>query len=140
MSSIRLHPEHGVNPTVSQCFFCGKTKNELALLGASYRGQAPRQMVLNYDPCEECQTNMARGITLIECEQSYTPLNRPAIKEGLYPTGSWCVLKEDAVKRIFKGAPMLDDVLRYRKTFVEVGVLKKLGVLDKQEGTKAEGQ
>lgn len=33
MSSIKLSPKHGVNPTIPVCFFCGKPKNEIALMG-----------------------------------------------------------------------------------------------------------
>lgn len=27
--SITLHPKYGLNPTMSQCFFCGKSKDVL---------------------------------------------------------------------------------------------------------------
>lgn len=33
MSSIKISPKHGVNPTIPVCFFCGKPKNEIALMG-----------------------------------------------------------------------------------------------------------
>lgn len=44
MSSVRLHPKYGVNPTIPTCFWCGKDKNEIALLGAAYKEEAPMHM------------------------------------------------------------------------------------------------
>lgn len=53
--SIRLHPEHGLNPTLCTCFWCGEDTGEIALLGATYNGEAPMHMVLNYEPCAACK-------------------------------------------------------------------------------------
>lgn len=33
MSGVKISPKYGVNPTIPCCFFCGKPKNEIALLG-----------------------------------------------------------------------------------------------------------
>ena len=33
MDSILLSPKHGVNPTIPVCFWCGREKNEVALMG-----------------------------------------------------------------------------------------------------------
>jgi hypothetical protein len=35
---MRLHNEYGLNPTIPICFFCGESKDEVALLGANYKG------------------------------------------------------------------------------------------------------
>lgn len=32
-NSIRLSPKHGLNPSISVCFFCGEDKNEIILPG-----------------------------------------------------------------------------------------------------------
>ena len=32
-NSIKISQKHGVNPTIPICFWCGKEKNEIALLG-----------------------------------------------------------------------------------------------------------
>ena len=66
--NIKLSPKHGVNPTISICFYCGAEKNEIALLGkigGKNDLEAPRKTVLNYEPCEKCAEIMAKGITLI---------------------------------------------------------------------------
>ena len=44
--SLRLHPNHGLNPTIPLCFLCGKEKNEVVLLGSSYKKEAPKNMLL----------------------------------------------------------------------------------------------
>lgn len=33
MNGIEISPKHGLNPTIPVCFWCGKEKNEIALLG-----------------------------------------------------------------------------------------------------------
>ena len=40
--SLRLHPNHGLNPTIPLCFLCGKEKNEVVLLGSSYKKDSYR--------------------------------------------------------------------------------------------------
>ena len=64
--SIRLHPKFGLNPTIPTCFWCGKDKNELILLGAAFKEEAPRHMYLDYEPCDTCKDQMKLGVTLIE--------------------------------------------------------------------------
>ena len=31
--ALKLSPKHGLNPTISVCFWCGEEKDESALLG-----------------------------------------------------------------------------------------------------------
>lgn len=106
MSAIRLHREFGVNPTMPVCFWCGKDTGEIALLGAAYKGEAPRSMVMNYEPCVECKATMSLGICVAEA----TSDNKP--------TGRWVVVTEDCAKRLFEGWPMLENVLKLRRVHV----------------------
>lgn len=110
MSSIRLHPKHGLNPTMPVCFYCGKDTGEIALLGAGYRGEAPHKMIINKEPCEWCKGNMRRGIVLIEATGRTS--------DDCQPTGQYVVLTEDAARRMFI-EPMLTQVLRTRIAFVD---------------------
>ena len=80
--SIRLHSKYGVNPTIPQCFWCGQDKNEVALLGAAYKGEAPMHMVLDHEPCETCKQKFAQGILFFEVDDE--------------PTGRWVVIKRDS--------------------------------------------
>jgi len=118
MSSIRLHPKHGVNPTISQCFWCGAEKNELALLGAAYRGEAPRHMVLDYEPCDACQANFDKGIALLEATQAHG--------EAAKPTGRYVVATEDAVRRWFQPQETVEQILEARKAFIERDVFEQM--------------
>jgi hypothetical protein len=43
-------------------------------------------------------------------------------------TGGWCVVKEDAVRRMFSEGEMQESVLRYRMAFVEDGAWDELGL------------
>lgn len=118
MSSIRLSPKHGLNPTISTCFWCGQHKNELALLGRMKGdAQAPMSCVLNYEPCDTCKANMALGIALLEATTRPAG-DQPEIQAGVYPTGRWVVITEDACKRIFD-AEMVAACLKHRKAFME---------------------
>ena len=102
--SIRLHPKHGLNPTIPLCWWCGKTKNEVALLGAAYKGEAPREMLLDYLPCDDCRAVHKQGLLIIEALVS---------RAGDEPqrTGKWCVMKREAAARVFNvdtsGMPMI---------------------------------
>ena len=119
-NSIKLSPKHGLNPTVPVCFFCGKTKNEVAILGKINKqdDEAPSHMILDYEPCDECKKQMARGITLIGVTDKPVSKNQPPISKDEtgehYPTGDWCVVTEDCAKRLFTD-DILNDVLRVRK-------------------------
>jgi hypothetical protein len=62
---IPLHKEHGLNPSISLCFFCGKDK-EILLFGAKMKEEAPHQAVYNKEPCEDCKELMSKGVLLIE--------------------------------------------------------------------------
>ena len=130
MSNIKLSPKHGVNPTIPVCFFCGKDKNEIALLGHirqkdengnTIKGsdvEAPMRMVLDYEPCDECKRNMELGITIIDVIETEKSMNnKMEISKGVVPTGSWNVIKEETFTRIFAPASdeMKNAVLKKRK-------------------------
>ena len=109
--SIRLHSKYGVNPTISQCFWCGEDKNELALLGAAYKGEAPKHMVLSYEPCDTCKKNMALGVTLMEADKD--PGEDPK------PTGRWLVVREEVIRRLFTPESVAANVLTHRKAYLD---------------------
>ena len=106
---IKISPKYGVNPTIPVCFFCGEQKNEIALMG-KMKGdiEAPKNMVLDYEPCEHCKEQWDMGVPLIECvTSSFIDDDRPGISvdpatnELLYPTGRHCVVKIEAARRMF---------------------------------------
>lgn len=106
-NSIKLSPKHGVNPTIPVCFFCGKEKNEIALLGQigdRRKGEdfeAPKNVVLDYEPCEECKKKFAEGVLLIEVTNSPEVIGMPIAKDA-YPTGRYVVVRPEALIGDFK--------------------------------------
>jgi hypothetical protein len=113
--SIRLHSKYGVNPTIPVCFICGKDKNEVVLLGAAYKKEAPMHMCLDKEPCEECQKMMKMGVLLVSV-QNGTDQNNP------YRTGNICVLKQEAAKRLF------NNIGDSRVAFIEDEAWDKIGL------------
>lgn len=121
---IEVSPKYGLNPVIPVCFWCGKEKNEIALMGrvrkretrnTAYgtRGtrvvnddvEMPREVVLNYEPCDCCREQFNQGVHLVEVTP-HVDDERPAFtKDGkdtpLYPTGRFVVMKTEAVQRIF---------------------------------------
>lgn len=100
MSVLRIG-KHGVNPTIPVCFWCGEDKNEIALLGLNGGKEAKHRTVLDYTPCEKCQQDMAKGIAMLEMSRTPIQSDQPPVAPGAYPTGRWCVMKPEAVLRIF---------------------------------------
>ena len=113
-NSIRLHPTHGLNPTITTCFFCGKEKNEIALLGNAFKERAPMHMVLDKKPCDECKGLMAQGVMLISVRDGEH-------NDNPYRTGKIAVVKEEAAQKMFTG-------FKGRVAFVEDNVWKKIGL------------
>ena len=135
MSNIKLSPKHGVNPCVPTCFWCGKDKNEVALLGRLLDdAKAPHNAVMDYEPCDDCKAGMAQGITLVEAtDKPYR--DHPPMRENppAYPTGCWVVVTEDAMRRWLKPSEMLDDVLKQRRALLDPVTWDAIG-LPREEG------
>lgn len=159
MSSIKLHPEHGLNPTVVVCFWCG-ADHGLALLGAAYRGEAPRRMAMDYNPCEKCKARFEQGIVLVGVTEhgsdDRSPINAKWVTKGyagsrqgswetsnygeplLYPTGRYIVVSEDFVKRTFQPESVVAATLRTRQAFLDDAVLQKFVDSAKAQGCAGE--
>lgn len=96
--SIRVHPKYGLNPTVLQCYVCGEDKG-VALLGAAYKGEAPRTMCVDKEPCDKCKEYMKQGSILIEVRDGEKG-------EDPFRTGGFWVLKKEAAERLGITAPV----------------------------------
>lgn len=108
-NGIKLSPKYGLNPTMPVCFWCGKERGEIALMGRIGDGRkhedfkAPKHMVLDFEPCKDCKNNMAMGFTVIEATQTPNSISKMEMQKGVYPTGRFAVIKTEAAHRIFKG-------------------------------------
>lgn len=126
--SITLHPKYGVNATVPQCFWCGQDKNEVALLGAGYKGEAPRTMVIDYDPCAACEDRWAQGVVVIEATHEPNGQGQQPAVGSIYPTptGRYFVVTEEAVDKLFQPDKVREKVRRHRKAWLEPEAFNKL--------------
>ena len=128
--SIRLSENHGVNPTIPVCFWCGKEKNEIALLGR-LKGdmEAPRNALLDYQPCEECKKKWAKAIMLIGVTDTPKFSNQPPICMGngklQYPTGSCVGLTEHGVRSFFK-EDVQDEIIKSKSAFVDDSAVQRI--------------
>lgn len=118
---MKLSPKHGLNPTISVCFFCGQDKGEIIISGyLKGDAEAPKRAIANYEPCDECKKQMSRGTLVIEV--STEDNGAPHIQEGAWPTGRWCVIKHTACQHLFgevHDKVLLEDLV-YNKLFRDV--------------------
>ena len=120
MSGIKISPKYGVNPTIPVCFWCGKQKNEIALMGRMTGDiEAPKNMVLDYVPCEECQNHMAMGVAVLEASDHPNTEGQPPMQKGVYPTSRFVVVTTECADRVFNAyAPWSEG----KKVFVDSDV------------------
>ena len=122
MSGIRLSKKHGVNPSMYQCFICGENIG-LVLFGSGYGKdeEAPRSVgAIDMEPCDTCKGHMQQGVILISVRDGESGPNP-------YRTGGWCVVKDDAIRRIFHGE-VVDSVLSKRVCFVPDQAWDQIGL------------
>lgn len=106
-SDIRLSPKYGLNPTIPVCFWCGESKNEVAMLGRlgnAKKGEdfeAPKYSVVDFEPCDKCKEQWGLGFPVIEATKEPNDLCKKEIQPGIYPTGRMFVLKNDVAERVF---------------------------------------
>lgn len=130
---IKISPQYGLNATIPVCMFCGKEKKEIALLGKiggrNEDIEAPRNMILDYEPCDECKEKIGDGILVIGVEPR-NGRNIMPIMDDLVPTGTWCAMTEEAVIRIFdmdgKNTAMKDGMIKTRRLLVDNEILSNM--------------
>ena len=100
---IRISEKYGVNPTMPICYWCGQEKGEIALLGMLPGDvEAPRNMVLDYEPCDKCKEEWSKGVAIIEVTFEPHSESQPPISKGAYPTGRVVVIRSEATNGNFK--------------------------------------
>lgn len=125
-NDILLSPKYGVNPTMPVCFWCGEDRGEIALLGRIKTPEnddveAPKRMVLDYEPCEECKAHMEYGFTVMEATSEPNDATNMPFQHGVFPTGRWLVLRQEAKKLVF---PEIED--EDTRCFVDPELYEKL--------------
>ena len=119
--SIKLSPQHGVNPSVEQCFVCMKDVGVVLFGKMKGDAEAPRQVCLgpSSPPCTECQGHMEKGVIIISVRDGEEPEEDNVGNWNPYRTGGWCVVTDDFIKRVIKDDPELrDSILKKRMVFM----------------------
>jgi hypothetical protein len=128
---ITLSKEHGVNPCIPVCFWCGEEKNEVALLGKlPGDAAAPMKAIIDFEPCDKCKAFMDQGITLIGVTTVQPENGVPSIGDGLYPSGAWSVLREESefCQDLLNAEPeeRRETILKTRKCLIDDDVLRAI--------------
>lgn len=127
----------GKHVALTHCFFCGEG-NEIILHRRLGDVSEMHGKVVNMHPCSKCEGYMKQGIILIGIDdaKSGAGWNRP--REGVdpdnwmpnpYRTGAFCVIKEEALDRIFNDPGHNAWAKKSRWIFVEHEVLVRLGAI-----------
>ena len=107
--NIKLSPKHGLNPTIPVCAWCGEPKNEIALMGKLDRedSEAPKNVVLDYEPCDHCKEQWSMGVAVLEATTGRPEPYRPPLQQSngvdIYPTMRYVVITTEAAERLFGG-------------------------------------
>jgi hypothetical protein len=117
MSSIRLHPKHGVNPTIPICRWCGKERNEVAMLGAAYRGEAPRSMVIDNEPCDACKERWSGNVVLFEVRGTQSDYTL---------TGSYALVNPETARSLFQPPEVAEQVVAKGRAVMDTEAFAKL--------------
>ena len=138
---IYLDEQHGVNPSITTCFWCGEDVG-IALFGKLLPKQkaalresgfdlgddgktAPRRVCLDRSPCDKCLKHMDMGVILISVDEKKSKEDT----DNPYRTGGWCVVKEDFIKRLKLNPPELEQsILEKRVAFLPDETWDMLGL------------
>lgn len=128
MKNIKISPKHGLNPLIPKCFFCGKEKNEIAILGKIDRkdSEAPRSAIIDYVPCEECKEKFKSGILLVEASEKPIVKNQMEIVKGAYPTGKWMLVSEKFIRGWMVDKDYAERIIKAKCSLVSSGMLESI--------------
>lgn len=151
--SIKISPKYGLNPTIPVCFWCGKEKNEVALLGKINKedSKAPMKAVINYEPCDKCNEFFSKGIQVIGITKhpiikGLFPIMIQDKQNAFFPTGTMFVATDTWIKDFLttnEKEYMIDEVLKKRKLLLPdpivsdiVKELKNEDLEEKEQGNE----
>lgn len=136
-NEIKVSPRYGLNPTISICFWCGKERGEIALMGRIGDGrkgedlEAPRYSVFDYEPCDSCKEMMEAGFSVFEATDHPNSATSVEIQKGVYPTGRFAVVKPEAANKIFansdisRGKVFMENQLFEQMFFSQINTVRK---------------
>lgn len=96
--TINLHPEFGLNPTICVCAYCKQPTQKIALLGNSYKGEAPKEAILSLEPCDKCKEKYKDDVIIVHINNEKQP-------------DSYKIIAKEKFKEIFTGDEELLSVI-----------------------------
>lgn len=123
--SIKLSKRHGLQPVIPLCFYCGKEKNQIVLLGAAgdklakslghEDGAMPMKAFLpgDLEPCDDC---IKRGDICVAIA---------AMDMSLVGAG---YAKEEDIKEVIADKELLSAILKKRVMVVDQQAADKLKI------------
>jgi recombinational DNA repair protein (RecF pathway) len=127
MSALIFHPQHGVNPSLPVCAFCGQPTGEILLLGYNRGKEAKHLAIYNpHQPCKACAEKMSYGITFIEAiphpDHDWVP-------------GAWIVIKEESnLVQSIEPKELKDHILKARQALVPPADWDEIGLPREDKG------
>jgi hypothetical protein len=130
-----LSPEHGLNPSLEQCFVCMKDVRVILFGRMKGDAEAPRRVCLDKEPCADCKKWMEQGVVLISVdeEKSKGDMQNP------YRTGGWIVVRDDFIERVVQPEELRKAILKKRMAFIPDEAWDMLG-LPRGESRKEEAR
>jgi hypothetical protein len=108
-----LDNQHGLNPSVECCFLCGKGRG-VVLFGARLGGrEAPREVVMDMSPCDDCKKLMTLGVILLSVDESRT--DDP---QNPYRTGGFAIVKDSYIRSAVVPPELAEDICKHRVAFI----------------------
>lgn len=153
--SIKLSPKHGLNTFIPICFWCGQEKSMLCIPGRIDKAdsKAPKNMIVDYEPCDKCKELFSHGIHLIGCtkEPRFKNMKPLAIvdNQSWYPTGTHAVVPADFLVEVLLkpngDEDRLEEITKMGKLILEedtclqvVDIIKSFQDADVATGEKEE--
>lgn len=95
--NILLSEKHGVNPSMTTCFYCGEVTG-IALMGKLKNDEeAPKECCISIEPCDACKEKYKDYCLVVEKDRD----------EHANPTGRWFAIKKDQVVDEMRDFPVL---------------------------------
>ena len=119
---VRISEKHGLNPSISKCFYCGEDKG-IILFGKTKGDQkAPHYGVFDREPCSSCQKFMEEGIILISVRDGERGKTEP------HRSGKFVVIKREAFLPQIFPVELRESIKNKGCCFIEDSDWKQLGL------------
>ena len=115
------------NTGLIDCFWCGESIGiTIDKYAKKCENESPKHTVYDYEPCDSCKENMAKGFTIMEARSTPLPNGQKESQDGVWPTGRWWVIDR-------KSEFAKENANEYNKIFIEIGMSKLIGLEDTED-------